>query len=48
MASISSSQPMGNNPFKVKRPGVIYQISCILDVYIKIHNGSRIIVMKQQ
>ena len=35
------SQPIWgpNNPFT----GVTYQISCISDIYIMIHNGSKII-----
>jgi hypothetical protein len=28
--------------------GVAYQMSCILDIYIRIHNSSQIAVMKNQ
>jgi hypothetical protein len=44
--SICGSRPHGasNNPFTE----VTYQMSYILDIYITIHNSSKITVMKQQ
>jgi hypothetical protein len=46
----SGSQPVGHDPFGSKDPftGIAYQISSIPDIYIMIHNDSKITVMKQQ
>lgn len=43
---MSDSQPVGSDPYGVG--GVKYQISCTSDIYMTIHNSSRITVMKLQ
>ena len=43
---LSVSSPMVLNLLVVTPLGVTYQISCISDIYITIHNSSKITVMK--
>ena len=42
MLLCNGSQPMGHDALG----GVTYQITCLLDIYIKIHHSSKITVMK--
>jgi hypothetical protein len=45
----TGSQPLGHDPLEASNnpfTKVAYQISCISDIYIGIHNNSKITVMK--
>lgn len=45
----NSSQPVGHGPWgslKAFFTGLTYQLSCIVDTYITVHNARKITVMK--
>ena len=49
--AVTSSQTVGLNSFGGSNDpftGIRYQISCISDIYITIHNRSKVTIMKQQ